>query len=47
MTLSRKYKKPMIKNIPVNEYESQAWRPLTFAERKVNLVGLKENMKRL
>ena len=32
---------------PINEYESQAWRPLTFAERKVNLVGIKNTMQRL
>ena len=30
-----------------NEYEGQARRPLTFAERKINLVWLKETMKRL
>lgn len=38
---------PMNNLPPLNEYESQAWRPLTFAERKVNLVSIKENMKRL
>ena len=30
-----------------NEYEGQARRALTFAERKINLVWLKETMKRL
>lgn len=30
-----------------NEYEGQAFRPLTFAERKVNRVWIKGNMKRL
>lgn len=32
---------------PTNDYESQARRPLTYAERKVNLSSIKEKMKTL
>lgn len=35
------------KGFHYNAYEWQAWRPLTFAERKVNLVWLKKTMTNL
>ncbi len=35
------------KGFHYNAYEWQAWRPLTFAERKVNLVWLKKTMSTL
>ncbi len=31
-------------NLRLNEFEDQAWRPLTFAERKVNLKLIKDRM---
>ena len=33
--------------ISVNPYESEARRPLTFAERRVNLVSIRDNSKRM
>jgi len=49
MILSKNYNKNKLEELWIyyNEYEWQAFRPLTFSERKVNWVGLKGTMKRL